>query len=182
MIDIVSKWMAKVGSSIPRGFSRYYILNLLKEQSMSGKEIIDRATLQSSGKWKPSPGLIYPILGRLLQEGLINEAGDGRYKITSKGIEMAADIESINNIVKKQLDVILKVGDVGKFMAQDLIDRVSSLGSALSSNLDKMTKEEKDKYKQFLASELCKIEKGKGNISTNKKDNSSNEKEVVNVE
>ena len=69
---------------------------------MSGKEIINRASLQSSGKWKPSPGLIYPILGRLLQEGLIKEDGDGRYKITSKGVEMAADIDSIGNIVKKQ--------------------------------------------------------------------------------
>ena len=90
---------------------------------MSGKEIINRASLQSSGKWKPSPGLIYPILGRLLQEGLIKEDGDGRYKITSKGVEMAADIDSIGNIVKKQLDVMLKVGDTGKFMAQDLIHR-----------------------------------------------------------
>ena len=32
---------------------------------------------------------------------------------------MAADIDSIGNIVKKTLDVMLKVGDTGKFMAQD---------------------------------------------------------------
>ena len=103
---------------------------------MSGKEIINRASLQSSGKWKPSPGLIYPILGRLLQEGLIKEDGDGRYKITSKGVEMAADIDSIGNIVKKQPDVMLKVGDTGKFMAQDLIDIASTIGLAISSNLE----------------------------------------------
>jgi DNA-binding PadR family transcriptional regulator len=161
MKEIVSKWLGKVGSSIPRGFSRYYILNLLKEQPMSGKEIINRASLQSSGKWKPSPGLIYPILGRLLQEGLIKEDGDGRYKITSKGVEMAADINSIGNIVKKQLDVMLKVGDTGKFMAQDLIDRASTIGAAISSNLDKMTTEERVKYKQVLSRELHKVETGK---------------------
>lgn len=131
---------------------------------MSGKEIINRASLQSSGKWKPSPGLIYPILGRLLQEGLIEEEGDGRYKITSKGVEMAADIESIGNIVKKQLDVMLKVGDTGKFMAQDLIDRAYTIGSAISSNLDKMTTEERIKYKQVLADELHKVEAGTAEV------------------
>jgi DNA-binding PadR family transcriptional regulator len=160
MKEIVTKWLGKVGSSIPRGFSRYYILNLLKEEPMSGKAIINKASLQSSGKWKPSPGLIYPILGRLLQEGLIKEEGDGRYRITPKGVEMAADIDSIGNIVRKQLDVMLKVGDTGKFMAQDLIDRATTIGSAISSNLDKMTAEERSKYKQVLARELRKVEAG----------------------
>jgi hypothetical protein len=44
-------------------------------------------------------------------------------------------------------------------MAMDLIDRVSSIGSTLSSNLDKMTEQERDKYKEFLITELKKIEK-----------------------
>ena len=64
---------------------------------------------------------------------------------------MAHDIDSIGNIVKKQLDVMLKVGDTGKFIAQDLMDQASTIGSAISSNLDKMTTEERIKYKQVLA-------------------------------
>jgi hypothetical protein len=44
-------------------------------------------------------------------------------------------------------------------MAMDLIDRVSSIGSTLSSNLDKMTEQEREKYKEFLITELKKIEK-----------------------
>jgi DNA-binding PadR family transcriptional regulator len=36
---------------------------------MSGKEIIERAILEREGIWKPSPGLIYPLLGELLDEG-----------------------------------------------------------------------------------------------------------------
>ena len=74
---------------------------------------------------------------------------------------MAADINSIGNIVKKQLDVMLKVGDTGKFIAQDLIDRASTIGAAISSNLDKMTTEERVKYKQVLSRELHKVETGK---------------------
>jgi DNA-binding PadR family transcriptional regulator len=154
---MISNWIARVGSVIPRGFSRHYVLALLKEQPMTGKEIIDKAILQSDGKWKPSPGLIYPMLSRLLEEGLISETDSGKYRITSKGLEIV-DVDSVRSIMQKQLDVMLRVGNVGKFMTMDLIDRMSTLGSTLSSNLDKMTVQERDKYKQFLLSELKKLQ------------------------
>ena len=154
---MISNWIARVGSVIPRGFSRHYVLALLKEQPMTGKEIIDKAILQSDGKWKPSPGLIYPMLGRLLEEGLISETDSGKYRITSKGLEIV-DVDSVRGIMQKQLDVMLRVGNVGKFMTMDLIDRMSTLGSTLSSNLDKMTVQERDKYKQFLLSEIKKLQ------------------------
>jgi DNA-binding PadR family transcriptional regulator len=167
---MLSDWFSRVGSVIPRGFSRHYILGLLKEQSMTGKEIIDKAILQSDGKWRPSPGLIYPLLGRLLEEGLIDEIDNGKYKITGKGLEIAADIDSVHNILQKQLDVMLRVGNIGRFMAKDLIDRVSTIGSTLSSNLDRMTEQERSKYKQFLMTELNKLDEQEKN------------KEIVSVE
>ena len=157
-MSMLSYWLSKVGSSIPRGFSRRYILELLTEQPMTGKEIIDKAIIQSEGKWRPSPGLIYPMLGRLLDEGLIDELENGKYKVTKKGLDMAADLQSVNNIFEKQIDMISRIGNVGKFMTMDLIDRVSTIGSTLSSNLDKMTEEEKKKYKQFLENELRKLD------------------------
>ena len=155
---MLSNWLARVGSAIPRGFSRHSILGLLEEEPMTGKEIIDKATFQSGGKWKPSPGLIYPMLGRLLEEGLISETDSGKYKITSRGMDVAADVDSVHNIMQKQLDVVMRVGNVGKFVAVDMIDRLSSIGLTLSSNLDKMTEQERDKYKQFLLSELKKLQ------------------------
>lgn len=124
---------------------------------MSGKEIIDFAIYESEGKWKPSPGLIYPMLGRLLEEGLISETENGKYKVTHKGIGIAEDIQSIQKILQKQLDVMFRFGSIGRFMAMDLIDRISSIGSTLSSNLDKMTEQEREKYKEFLITELKKI-------------------------
>jgi DNA-binding PadR family transcriptional regulator len=155
---MISEWLTRVGSAIPRGFSRQYILSLLKEQPMTGKEIIDRATLQSGGRWKPSPGLIYPLLGRLLDDGLVIEENDGRYAITKKGIAITSDLESFGTILQKQIDVMMRIGNVGKFMAIDLIDRVSTIGSALSSNLDSMTPEERGRYREFLQIELRKLD------------------------
>jgi DNA-binding PadR family transcriptional regulator len=154
---MISEWLARVGSAIPRGFSRQYILSLLRDQPMTGKEIIDRATLQSDGKWKPSPGLIYPLLGRLLDDGLVIEDKDGRYMITNKGLEIISDLQSFGNMIQKQIDVMLRVGNVGRFVAMDLIDRITATGTALSSNLDSLTQEECNRYKDFLQSELKKL-------------------------
>ncbi len=158
---MTSDWMNRVGSVIPRGFSRHYVLVSLREAPMSGKEIIDRAILQSSGIWKPSPGLIYPMLGRLLDEGLIDQMDDGRYKITIKGLDMIKDIESVQNVFQKQFEVLFRLGSVGRFMALDLVDRISKIGTLLSSNADKMSEQERNRYKEFLNNELRKVDQQK---------------------
>jgi len=154
---MISEWFQRVGSSVPRGFSRYFILELLKKKNRTGKEIIDYAVEQSNGIWKPSPGLIYPLLGRLLDEGLIEETKDGRYRLTKRGSETAADVDKVNDIVKKQLEVLFRLGNVGRFVAVDLLEKIFSMGSVLSSNITHMTEEEKTKYKTFLEKELKKI-------------------------
>ena len=161
---MISEWFQRVGSSVPRGFSRYYILELLQKKPHTGKEIIDTAIKQSGGRWKPSPGLIYPLLGRLLEEELIEEAKNGKYQVSKKGKNTLNDLESFNDIIRKQLDTIFRVGNVGKFVAMDVLERVTILGNLLSSNVEKMTKTEAEKYRKFLESELKKID----NISKSK--------------
>ena len=156
---MISEWFQRVGSSVPRGFSRYFILQLLQKKAHTGKEIIDYAVEQSNGIWKPSPGLIYPLLGRLLDEGLIEEEKDGRYQLTKKGIETAQDVDKVNDIIKKQLDVLFRLGNVGRFVAIDLLEKISTMGSILSSNVTNMTNEETQKYRKFLQDELDKIDK-----------------------
>ena len=156
---MISEWFQRVGSSVPRGFSRYFILELLQNKPHTGKEIINHAVDQSNGIWKPSPGLIYPLLGRLLDEGLIEETKDGRYKLTKKGSDTAKDVDKVNDIVKKQLDVLFRIGSVGRFVAMDLLERISTMGDMLSSNITNMTNEETEKYREFLQEELKKIDK-----------------------
>ncbi len=154
---MISEWFQRVGSSVPRGFSRYFILELLKEKNRTGKQIIDYAVEQSNGIWKPSPGLIYPLLGRLLDEGLVEETKDGKYQLTKKGSDTAADVNKINDIVKTQLDVLFRLGNVGRFVVMDLLEKIFSMGSVLSSNIAQMTDEETVKYKTFLEKELKKM-------------------------
>lgn len=158
---MINSWLDRVGSVVPRGFSRYFILELLKKKPHTGKEIIDSAVKQSDGIWKPSPGLIYPLLGRLLDEGLVEETNQGKYQITRKGKSTADDLETVNKIVKNQFDVLFRIGNVGRFAAMDILEKIATMGSILSSNASNLTKEETGKYRKFLESELHRINESK---------------------
>ena len=58
---MISNWLDRMSSVIPRGFSRHYILSSLRESPMSGKELIDKAVAEGGDVWKASPGVIYPV-------------------------------------------------------------------------------------------------------------------------
>ncbi|RMW40359.1 MAG: PadR family transcriptional regulator [Candidatus Nitrosopelagicus sp.] len=95
--------------------------------------------------------------GRLLDEGLIEESQNGKYQITEKGQTTLEDLESFNKNMKKQMDTMMRMTNIGKFMAMDVLERVTILGNLLSSNVSSMTNHEVEKYKKFLQSELEKI-------------------------
>jgi len=137
---------------------KIFHFGITKRENIHGKGNYDYAVEQSNGIWKPSPGLIYPLLGRLLDEKLIEETKDGRYQLTKQGLETAQDVDKINDIVKNQLEVLFRLGNVGRFVALDLLEKISSMGSILSSNLSNMTEDETQKYKKFLQEELEKME------------------------
>jgi len=76
-----------------RGAVGQSILTLLAEQPMHGYELITALEERSGGRWRPSPGAIYPALRRLTEKQLItaseaNAEGDGgkvRYELTDSG-------------------------------------------------------------------------------------------------
>jgi DNA-binding PadR family transcriptional regulator len=81
-----------------RGAVGVAILTLLDEQPMHGYDLITALEERSGGRWKPSPGSIYPALQRLEQGGLIapttdDHADDGkrRYELTDLGRQRLAD-------------------------------------------------------------------------------------------
>ena len=54
--------------------------------------------------------------------------------------------------------LLLGVGSLGRFMTLGLLDRITNIGNALSSNLDKMTEQERKRYRHFLKTELRKVD------------------------
>jgi len=82
-------WMKHM-AMVPKGFLRYQVLKLLDEKSMSGSEIMSEIEKQTNGRWRPSPGSIYPLLSWLEDKGYIREAaekeaGIKRYTLTDQG-------------------------------------------------------------------------------------------------
>ena len=112
-----------MGSSIPRGFSRRYILQFIEQHPMTTREIINRAIEQSEGRWKPSPKYIYPMLWKLLAEGLISEVDNGRYSVTKKGMNLIADIEWAYNLLEKKEHVQTRIKNTGKSIVDILLSR-----------------------------------------------------------
>ena len=73
-------------------FVKLYILHLLKEKSYYGNEIIDEIKTRLDDKWEPSPGMVYPLLRELEEEGYVTGWWDEpdkrsirRYRLTEEG-------------------------------------------------------------------------------------------------
>ncbi|MBU5437635.1 PadR family transcriptional regulator [Tissierella sp. MSJ-40] len=104
-------------------FVKLYILHLLNERSYYGNEIIDEIKERLDNKWEPSPGMVYPLLRELEQEGYIDgwwEEPDKRsirrYKLTDEGyrhykvilLQYKSTFEDSLHIVKNVLKDIYK--------------------------------------------------------------------------
>ena len=61
-----------------RGDVRAGLLILLAEEPRNGYQLMQAIEERSGGRWRPSPGAVYPSLAQLEDEGLIQaiEAGD----------------------------------------------------------------------------------------------------------
>jgi DNA-binding PadR family transcriptional regulator len=78
-----------------RGAVPLAIFTLLAERPMHGYEIITELETRSEGRWRPSPGSIYPALDRLEDRGLLSSTdvdGKRQFSLTDQGRLMLAEI------------------------------------------------------------------------------------------
>lgn len=68
---------------VGRGQIRTALLALLADESMHGYEMIRQIDERSGGRWKPSPGAVYPTLQQMTDEGLLTVVEDGGKRIFS---------------------------------------------------------------------------------------------------
>lgn len=89
---------------VPKGFIRYQVLDSLSQKPMSGSEIIDEIEKRTNGRWKPSPGSIYPLLSWLQDNGHVKElpseqSGMKRYELMDSGKTL---LEQQRTIIEEQ--------------------------------------------------------------------------------
>lgn len=80
-----------------RGAVRDALLVVLGERPMHGYELITELEARSSGRWRPSPGAIYPALTRMEDAGLVAaDEQDGKrvFSLTEEGREARAALEA----------------------------------------------------------------------------------------
>ncbi len=78
-----------------RGAVPLAIFTLLDERPMHGYEIITELESRSDGRWRPSPGSIYPTLDRLEDRGVLTSAevdGKRQFTLTDRGRQTLAEI------------------------------------------------------------------------------------------
>lgn len=78
------------GRRARRGDVRLALLRLLAEDPANGYQLMQTIEERSGGRWRPSPGSVYPTLAQLEDEGLIRSAeaeGSRRFEITDAGRE-----------------------------------------------------------------------------------------------
>ncbi len=101
-------WMRHT-ASVPKGFLRYFVLKILKEKPMSGSELMEEIEKQMGGRWRPSPGSIYPLLAWLQDSGYVKElpkeeSGIKRYSLTEQGEKFFEEQTKFREDVEKKME------------------------------------------------------------------------------
>ena len=81
------------GHRARRGAVQASILTLLAERPMNGYELITELETRSDGRWRPSPGAIYPALAKMDERGAITSTEVGgklQFQLTERGRTMLA--------------------------------------------------------------------------------------------
>jgi DNA-binding PadR family transcriptional regulator len=65
---------------------RTMVVTLLSSSPKNGVEIMDGVEAVTRGWWRPTPGSVYPLLSKMVEEGTIRKRDeDGRYELTPRG-------------------------------------------------------------------------------------------------
>lgn len=76
------------------------VLTLLDERPMHGYDLITELDTRSEGRWRPSPGTMYPALKRMVAKGFVSaEEVDGKrvFSLTDEGRAVLGDLPSQND-------------------------------------------------------------------------------------
>lgn len=89
-----------------RGDARLLVLEVLKDRPMHGYEVAKAIAQLFGGVYEPSPGVVYPNLQWLEDEGMlkpVQKGGKKVYKVTERGRKFALE-------GKEELTRLLKIG------------------------------------------------------------------------
>jgi DNA-binding PadR family transcriptional regulator len=152
----------RIGRFLEHGDLRFIVLALLAEQPRHGYELIKELEDRTGGAYRPSPGVIYPTLALLEDEGFIQpveaEAGRKLFIATDAGREALEENRAGVDAVFARMAEAAEGADttrprIGRAMA--------NLGMALQQRLSRrpITPEEIDRIVGMLDETATAIER-----------------------
>ena len=152
----------RVGRFLEHGDLRFVVLALLSEQARHGYELIKELEDRTGGAYRPSPGVIYPTLALLEDEGFIRpvtgEAGRKLFEATDEGrAALAANQAGVDAVFGRMAEAA-----EGADSTRPRITRaMSNLGMALGQRLSRrpITPEEIDRIVSMIDDMAVAIEK-----------------------
>lgn len=123
---------------------RIIVLHLLKTEARHGYELIKAIEALSGGLYAPSPGMIYPLLALLADEGLIvevaGEEGRRRYAITAAGEAALAAAET------QLRDVLDRLAELARSRSDDAREPMrAALHDLKAAARQRMARDDADK-------------------------------------
>jgi DNA-binding PadR family transcriptional regulator len=151
----------RVGRFLEHGDLRYVILALLEEQPRHGYELIKELEERTGGAYRPSPGVVYPTLSLLEDEGFIRQAGadTGRklYEITDEGREaLTRNRAGVDAVFARMNEASQNAGPGRPRIGRAMMN----LGMALRARLSRpVTPEELDRIVSMIDDTAAAIER-----------------------
>ena len=130
---------------------------------MSGAEIVEEIERETDGRWKPSPGSIYPLLASLQDKGYTNESPTGesgmkQYVLTDEGKTFFEEQVKFGQKFLKKLEFLAPML-VGGFQFginhENLHDAIESAKRVLKTFIDLRAR--KDNLTKQDAEEIAEI-------------------------
>lgn len=145
-----------------RGEARFLILDVVAEGPIHGYEIMATIEQRTGGRYRPSPGTVYPTLQALEKDGLIeSHETDGRktYALTEAGRGMRSDYtDDIADIFARLGGDATPDHSVELGMVEDNVNRiVNSVGRALRAG--RLDDERQDRIIDVISDAAREIEK-----------------------
>ena len=152
----------RIGRLLEHGDLRFVLLALIEEQPRHGYELIKALEERTGGAYRPSPGVVYPTLSLLEDEGFIQAAtGDtGRklYEITAEGrAALDQNRPMVNAVFGRMAEAAERSGATGPRVGRAM----ANLGMALQQRLadPNLTPESLDRIVALIDEAASAVEK-----------------------
>lgn len=152
----------RIGRLLEHGDLRFVVLALIEEQPRYGYEVIKELEARTGGAYRPSPGVVYPTLSLLEDEGFVTpttgEAGRKRFEITDEGRQaLDGNRAGVDAVFARMAEAAQRSGETAPRVKRAMANLAMALQHRLSS--PSLAPETLDRIIQLIDEAAAAVEK-----------------------